>query len=418
MEPYSIFFGGTDPGRFVPTYMIYSALYRPDIYLITQNALADDTYMAVQRDLYGDEIWIPAKEDSALAFSIYDAQNTDKKKENGKLQVEGALNVMKINAILSQMMFEHDRNRHAFYVEESYVISWMYSYLSPHGLIMRINRDKVDYDRETAAKDRDFWDWYARRLLADPMYRRDFAAQKSFSKLRAAIAGLYSHQGRSADAENAYREAVLLYPASPEAVFRYAQEILLSRLNWDAITELMDYTDATDPNNRRTSPMRDYTSRVKKCRDVVAALEPLQRKGALPRDKARLLAQCYVMLGRDTEAAMIMRDLIDFVRSPDDLRESARLFTSQKMFVDASKALTRMEALSPKSSVSEWLALAKAQAADDKAEDAYRSIGKAILVDSESTKRIIAGDDDLQDIYYAATKSSGAAQSTQKPNDK
>ena len=59
METNAIFFGGTDPGRFVPTYMIYSAKVRPDIYLITQNALADNTYMNVMRDLYGDQIWIP-----------------------------------------------------------------------------------------------------------------------------------------------------------------------------------------------------------------------------------------------------------------------------------------------------------------------------------------------------------------------
>ena len=71
MKPHSIFFGGTDPGRFVPTYMIYSANFRPDVYLITQNALADDTYMSVERDLYGDEIWIPSKEDSAESFQVY-----------------------------------------------------------------------------------------------------------------------------------------------------------------------------------------------------------------------------------------------------------------------------------------------------------------------------------------------------------
>ena len=39
--------------------MIYSAKVRPDIYLITQNALADNTYMNVMRDLYGEQIWIP-----------------------------------------------------------------------------------------------------------------------------------------------------------------------------------------------------------------------------------------------------------------------------------------------------------------------------------------------------------------------
>ena len=167
MEPFSIFFGGTDPGRFVPTYMIYSALFRPDVYLITQNALADDTYMSVERDLYGDEIWIPAKEDSAEAFNIYVDEvqrgvrpaNGDLKIENGRVQVTGALGVMEINGILTKMMHDHDRLRHAFYVEESYVIQWMYPYLSPHGLIMKINAERTPYDPNTAAKDRDFWDW-------------------------------------------------------------------------------------------------------------------------------------------------------------------------------------------------------------------------------------------------------------------
>ena len=393
MEPYSIFFGGTDPGRFVPTYMIYSALYRPDVYLITQNALADDTYMSVERDLYGDEIWIPSKEDSGLAFSIYDAQNSDKKKENGKLQVEGALNVMKINAILAEMMFEHDKDRHAFYVEESYVIQWMYPYLSPHGLIMRINRDKTPYDRETAAKDRDFWDWYSRRLLADPMYRRDFAAQKSFSKLRAAIAGLYLSQNRRIDAENAYREAVLLYPASPEAVFRYAQDVLAPRQSWDAISELMDYTDQIDPNNQRTSRLREFIDQMKKCQQVIAVLEPMAKKGAISSDNARRLARCYVMVGRDVEAAMLMRRVIDETRNTDELREIAHLVTAQGMFEDAARALTRLEALSPKSSTPEWFALAKAQLAAGKNDDARRSIDFARRIDPDAARRLLASDD-------------------------
>jgi len=164
MDRHAIFFGGTDPGRFVPTYMIYSANYRPDVYLITQNALADDTYMSVERDLYGDEIWIPAKEDSAEAFNIYVDEvqrgvrqaNGDLKIENGRVQVTGALGVMEINGILTKMMHDHDRLRHSFYIEESYVIPWMYPYLSPHGLIMKINADKKPYDAKIAAKDADF----------------------------------------------------------------------------------------------------------------------------------------------------------------------------------------------------------------------------------------------------------------------
>ena len=62
----AIVFGGTDPGRFVPTYMIFCESFTPDndkpsfdpafdrrdCYLITQNALADSTYLQYLRAQY------------------------------------------------------------------------------------------------------------------------------------------------------------------------------------------------------------------------------------------------------------------------------------------------------------------------------------------------------------------------------
>jgi tetratricopeptide (TPR) repeat protein len=61
----AILFGGTDPGRFVPTYMIFCESFLPpnckpmdpnfnrrDVYLITQNALADGTYLQYLRAQY------------------------------------------------------------------------------------------------------------------------------------------------------------------------------------------------------------------------------------------------------------------------------------------------------------------------------------------------------------------------------
>jgi len=61
----TILFGGTDPGRFVPTYMIFCESFMPpsykpmdpdfnrrDVYLITQNALADGTYLEYLRAQY------------------------------------------------------------------------------------------------------------------------------------------------------------------------------------------------------------------------------------------------------------------------------------------------------------------------------------------------------------------------------
>jgi len=313
MEPYSIFFGGTDPGRFVPTYMIYGANFRPDVYLITQNALADGTYMAVERDLYGDEIWIPSEEDSAIAFQRY-ADRKGLSSTNGRLQVTGALEVMEINAELAKMMHEHDRKYHAFYIEESYAMPWMYPYLSPHGLIMKINADKTAYDPSLARRDGDFWDWYMRRLINDPMYRRDFAAQKSFSKLRASIAGLYRQQYQYHEAAQAFREAHLLYPASPEATFRYVSEILFPEQRLDVIGELMSYTDDLDPNNVRTDRIKKYLYNV----EVVKEIEARFRSGSQSFDDAFTLAESYFLLGRREDAVKMMSQLVNYVLDKKD----------------------------------------------------------------------------------------------------
>ncbi len=66
MDRNTILFGGTDPGRFCPTYMIFCDSFIPhdclpaqdqnfdrrDVYLITQNALADGTYLNYLRAQY------------------------------------------------------------------------------------------------------------------------------------------------------------------------------------------------------------------------------------------------------------------------------------------------------------------------------------------------------------------------------
>lgn len=344
MEPYSIFFGGTDPGRFVPTYMIYGANFRPDVYLITQNALADGTYMAVERDLYGDEIWIPSEEDSSVAFQRY-AERKGLNSTNGRLQVTGALEVMEINAELAKMMHEHDKRRHAFYIEESYAMPWMYPYLSPHGLIMKINADKKPYDAELARKDRDFWDWYTRRLINDPMYRRDFAAQKSFSKLRASIAGLYRQQNRYHEAADAFREAHLLYPASPEATFRYISEILLPMNRFSVLRELLEYTDKIDPNNARTARLHEYL----RCIDTVKETEAKFRRGEQTYDDAYSLADAYFSLGRRDDAVKLIKQLLgNILNSKDEskLHRSATILLSSGLVDETDRILNAYSAVS------------------------------------------------------------------------
>ncbi|MCC6231689.1 MAG: DUF2723 domain-containing protein, partial [Verrucomicrobiales bacterium] len=68
----AVLFGGTDPGRFNPTYMIFCESFIPprckptdpkfdrrDVYLITQNALADGTYLNYIRAHYNKSAQVP-----------------------------------------------------------------------------------------------------------------------------------------------------------------------------------------------------------------------------------------------------------------------------------------------------------------------------------------------------------------------
>ena len=301
MTPNAIFFGGTDPGRFVPTYMIYAARVREDVYLITQNALADNTFMSVTRDLYGDQIWIPDHADSAKAFQRYVEEvnagkrpkNADLKIENGRVQVSGALGVMEINGILAQMIFEHNNYKHDFYVEESYVIRWMYPYLSPHGLIMKINTKPTPITREHTIADQEFWDWYTRRLISNSKFRRDVVARKSFSKLRSAIAGLYANRGMVKDAEIAFQQARTLYPLSPEASFRLAQEVLLPRRRLRESRALLAEFSERDPGSTKATQFLKHLDKLLGLEDKTKVIEAKQKEGKMDINDALQLLDYY-----------------------------------------------------------------------------------------------------------------------------
>ncbi|MBQ6925167.1 MAG: DUF2723 domain-containing protein [Kiritimatiellae bacterium] len=339
----AVFFGGTDPGRFVPTYMIYSADVRPDVFLITQNALADNTFMSVTRDLYADAnrkegerpgLWIPTPDDSADAFQIYVKEvqsgkrpaNADLKIENGRVQVVGALGVMEINGILCDMIFKRNKQWHDFFVEESYVIPWMYPYLTPHGLIMKINSERTPVSQANTNDDLDFWDWYTRRITRDRKYRRDIVAQKSFSKLRSAIAGLYMARGRIREAEKAYSEARILYPVSPEANFRMVQDVFLRQGRYEEALEYVDYFCEKDPNNERGSLFRDYISDTMALQLKLDALRAKYPDGARPSvPDAIAIATCYRQLGMNEMAAQAIRPYVGAAMTAGDASEFATL---------------------------------------------------------------------------------------------
>jgi tetratricopeptide (TPR) repeat protein len=285
IPPGSIYFGGTHPGRFVITALCKSQANGDPFLTLTQNALADSGYLHYLRSMYETRIYVPTEEDSTNAFSQYLDDACRRLKENklrpgeeieeidGKLNVSGQVAVMAINGLHSKIIFDKNPDRE-FYVEESFPLEWMYPHLAPHGLILKINRQPLaELPDELVRRDREYWtryiqamigDWLLEdtplgdvvafiekahvnhdlsRFKGDPRFIQNDAPQKSFSKLRSAIGGIYAWRGGNAgspvekermlaEADFAFRQAIALCPRSPEALFRYT-----SLLAWQGRTE-------------------------------------------------------------------------------------------------------------------------------------------------------------------------------------
>ena len=364
----ALFFGGTDPGRFVPTYMIYCPQVRPDVYLITQNALADNTFMAVTRDLYGDQLWIPSQNDSNRAFQEYIQAiqsgkidpGADVKMDGGRVQVQGVGGVMQINGLLCKQIFDHNQyvtelktdestresgsavvpfdpvgpdgklRKRDFYVEESYVIPWMYPYLTPHGLIMKINNEPTEITPEMVKNDHEFWDWYVARLVGDSKFTRDVVARKTFSKLRSAIAGLYAARSNLTEAEYAFKQAVELYPLSPEAVFRLA-DLYMRQKRLDEAKKVVSDFVAQDVHNESAQGFLKQIEQVRQMGLRKIELEGLLRNGqATDVNVAFELIQIYNAMQESGPMQQLIGNLLHSNLPPEINLQLAQMLVQMK----------------------------------------------------------------------------------------
>ncbi|HWI56117.1 MAG TPA: M56 family metallopeptidase, partial [Bacillota bacterium] len=315
IPPGSIYFGGTDPGRGVVTAMSESHADAKPFFTLTQNALADGTYLDYLRAMYGQRIYTPSTEDSQKCFQEYvaDAQQRlkehklrpgeDVRMKDNKVQVSGQVAVMNINALLTKIIFDHNPDRE-FYIEESFPLDWMYPHLSPNGLILRINRQPLPSLPEAAVQqDHEYWSRYLQPLLGDwlkadtsvaevaafaekvylkhdlggfqgdPQFIEDTWAQKAFSKLRSSIGGVYAWRMNNAknsdekqrmgqEADFAFRQAYALCPTSPEALFRYVNLLISANRVDDAIT-LAQTSLKLDPKNQQVESLIEQLKKFK-----------------------------------------------------------------------------------------------------------------------------------------------------------
>lgn len=312
IPPGSIYFGGTDPGRFVISALIDSQVDGRPFFVLTQNQLADATYLGYLHSMYGQELHLPTTDDLRHAFNEYvtNAQarlRHDKlfpneprqikpgemvtKTADGRIQVSGQVAVMAINALLVRKIFD-DNPQRQFFIEESFPLDWMYPYLVPHGLIFQVKRKPLAVISEKKiAADRDYWKKLTDQMLGgwlnettsvrqvcdfadkygsgkhlegykgDKRFAENKSARMTFSKLRSSIAGVYvwrAEHAKDADerirmyqaADLAFRQSYAMYPGSPEVIWGYVN-LLVSHRRYDDAFLLAKTSLHLDPDNQR-----------------------------------------------------------------------------------------------------------------------------------------------------------------------
>ncbi len=470
MTKSAILYGGTDPGRFCPTYMIFCESFIPpqkrrdpkfdrrDVYIITQNALADEPYLDYIRAHYfrssqvdtpffselvktntakmpgiigkpvdwfaqkldntfmaygakveakrraqgvypPQEIYTPSDIDFYNAYVSYMRDATERA-EKGMLRpgevydprtgtVSGQGAVMGINGLLTKVIFDQNPNNE-FYVEESFALDWMYPYLTPYGIILKLNREPVvEFTQEIIDRDHEFWCKYMDRLCGnwitydtsiselcdfaedvylkgdfsrytgDMKFIRDNDAQKSFSKLRSAVTGLYwwrvnyaasteEQQRLLKEAEFAGKQAFALCPFSPEALYKLVN-VLAVQSRFEEAEKLAWTTLRFDPENRGIEEviatiirMREEYVRGQQSANI-QQLENLYKADTNHISNTVALATAYLNDKRISEAQALLLDVMPRLKklndeNPGDPENAMYLFATYTMTSQEDKA--------------------------------------------------------------------------------
>jgi tetratricopeptide (TPR) repeat protein len=279
-----IYIGGTDPGRFIPTLLNETADGERHI-IVTQNALADQTYLDYVSFLYSDRFTALTKEESERAFQDYlsDAQKRlqhdqqfpnepkqirpgeDLQMIDNRLQVSGQIAVMAINEKLLQTLMEKNPDA-SFAMEESFPFNSMFANASSLGPIMelRVRDEQNVLTRERAAQSVDYWRTTAQQIFADPEARESPEVLKSYSKLISSQGGLFANRNYTAEAEQAFRLAAEICPYSSEAVFRLANLLVGQNRIEDALPVAEAAVKADMNNQQQFRSLVEELNRLRK----------------------------------------------------------------------------------------------------------------------------------------------------------
>jgi len=432
LPPDSFVFGGTDPGRFVPTYMVFGESFektkrdpnfdRRDLYIVTQNALADTFYNRYIRSHYTTErpsefswferllgrdhtypkeyLILPHREDIMGIFSDL----MRKYQESGGTIPNPQSDPVALNSAVAEWIFLHNRDKNDgtprhFFVEESFPMQWSYPYAVPHGLCYEIRHDPLpSLPPGTAEKDLAWWDDYIQNHLeATPGFKNDELAQHSFAKLRNTGGNIYAFRNMQPEAERAYRQALYLWPANTETTGNLAN-LLWSEGRYQDAYDLLAKSLPIDPDSKPLRRMKTLAeARLNASKALPAAISALQ---ADPNNRQKLapVIQSLVILGRQQDIDRIVS--LAIASTPNDvsfLRDMINFYSAQGRIPKALEIALALQKVQP----NQWdvpLTIAKYQLLTGHPAECYNNLHLAVLLGGNTALQQIAREQLFQQV--------------------
>jgi tetratricopeptide (TPR) repeat protein len=266
LKPGMVYVGGTDAGCFICT-MLNETTEGEQHLTLTQNALADNSYLAYLTAIYGDSLKVPSEEESQAAFSQYvadaaqraqhDQEFPDEPKQmlpgeevtftDGKPQVSGAVAVMAIANLLTQTLLQKNPDL-SFAMEESFPLSSTYAGSAPLGPIFELRTgDTMTADQ--ASQSVNYWQNEAQNLQNGG--ESSDAVLRSFSHDANAQGNLLANNNYPAEAGQAYQTALDIWPASVEAVTGLVK-VLAQQGQFDQAGQVLDTFLQNNPQESQT----------------------------------------------------------------------------------------------------------------------------------------------------------------------
>lgn len=277
LEPGTIYLGGTDPGRFIPTLLNETTDGDRHI-VLTQNALADHQYLEYLACLYPDQLAGLTVEDSQRAFNDYlsdarrrwqhDQQFPDEPKQvganegiqataGGGMAISGSVAVMQINGLLLETLMAKNPAA-GFMLEESLPIPSTYRGGAVAGPLIRLQAVEGGgpMPAETAQQALRYWLDTGAQVMADAAWFESTDLRNAYAKLAEGQANLLAHQNFNREADQLYQMAHQLSPTALPPVERYAEFLRQQGRQGEALQVLDTYARANPDQQAETLKVR------------------------------------------------------------------------------------------------------------------------------------------------------------------